>query len=516
MTHPIPDEALDADIAILGRKGRGKTYTAKGIVERLLDMKRRVVIMDPLSTWWGLRSSADGKKPGYPIAVFGGPHGDMPLKVSMAEPLAEIIARENMPCVIDYGDLSRGEIQRFAMAFLSKLYQKNREPLTVVLEEADVLAPQNPMGDQAEVFSIVDKIARRGRNFGFRLITMTQRAARLHKDVLSQSATLVALGVTSPQDRDAMKAWVEGNGDREQAKTVFESMGKLAVGEGWVWASELGTLDRVKFPRIKTLDTSATPKAGESRIQPKSLAEVDLASVKAALEAPEPAARPKVTAVVDTKAIEAARAEGYAKGHEDGYVKGYRSGTADSMKRAIEAIHRLAEAEAPSPAHAVRPAPVHRAPATPVAPRAPRPAVSGPNPLVEAARDIWPVKLTWAALCATNGRKARGGHFNTQKKAALESGEVVEQGGLVILTDPPDTSGAVPADLLAERLPGGARELFSAIRERPGHGWEDYADMLGRKAVGGHWNTSKAILRNSDLIDDAGGRLRIKSELETA
>jgi Cdc6-like AAA superfamily ATPase len=37
-THPVPDAAFDADIAILGKKGRGKTFTAKGIVERLLQM----------------------------------------------------------------------------------------------------------------------------------------------------------------------------------------------------------------------------------------------------------------------------------------------------------------------------------------------------------------------------------------------------------------------------------------------------------------------------------------------
>lgn len=30
--HPVSDAALDADIAILGKKGRGKTYTAKGLV----------------------------------------------------------------------------------------------------------------------------------------------------------------------------------------------------------------------------------------------------------------------------------------------------------------------------------------------------------------------------------------------------------------------------------------------------------------------------------------------------
>jgi hypothetical protein len=70
--HPIPDAALDADIAILGKKGRGKTFTAKGIVERLLQMQRRVLVLDPLSVWWGLKSGADGKSPGFPIPVFSG------------------------------------------------------------------------------------------------------------------------------------------------------------------------------------------------------------------------------------------------------------------------------------------------------------------------------------------------------------------------------------------------------------------------------------------------------------
>lgn len=40
MITELPNEMLDSDIAILGRKGGGKSYTAKGIVERLLDMGR--------------------------------------------------------------------------------------------------------------------------------------------------------------------------------------------------------------------------------------------------------------------------------------------------------------------------------------------------------------------------------------------------------------------------------------------------------------------------------------------
>jgi DNA helicase HerA-like ATPase len=49
----LPDQALTADIAILGKKGRGKSYAAKGVAERLLDLGERVLILDPLGHWWG-------------------------------------------------------------------------------------------------------------------------------------------------------------------------------------------------------------------------------------------------------------------------------------------------------------------------------------------------------------------------------------------------------------------------------------------------------------------------------
>jgi hypothetical protein len=42
-------------------------------------MQRRVLVLDPLSVWWGLKSGADEKAPGFPIPVFGGPHADIPL-----------------------------------------------------------------------------------------------------------------------------------------------------------------------------------------------------------------------------------------------------------------------------------------------------------------------------------------------------------------------------------------------------------------------------------------------------
>src|ERR1700678_3662798 len=66
-------------IAILGKTGCGKTFTAKGFAELLLAKKQRVCILDPTGVWWGLRSDKTGKRPAFPIYVFGGEHADLPL-----------------------------------------------------------------------------------------------------------------------------------------------------------------------------------------------------------------------------------------------------------------------------------------------------------------------------------------------------------------------------------------------------------------------------------------------------
>ncbi len=183
------------------------------------------------------------------------------------------------------GQMRKAEQARLVADLLDYLFTHNREPLWLVLEEADAFAPQQPMGELTRVLGEVDRIARRGRGFGFRLISITQRPAKLNKDVLTQLSTLIAMGVTSPQDRDAIKAWVDGNADRDQARKVYDSLAQLRVGEGWIWAPDHDLLKRVKFPPIRTLDTSKTPKAGDTRITAPVLASADLAKITKQIQA---------------------------------------------------------------------------------------------------------------------------------------------------------------------------------------------------------------------------------------
>jgi uncharacterized protein len=109
-------------------------------------MQRRVLFLDPLSVWWGLKSGADGKSPGFPIPVFGGPHADIPLHDAAGPVIGELIVTSGISAVLDMGQMRKAEQARLVADLLDYLFTHNRDPRTLVLEEADAFAPQ-PMGE---------------------------------------------------------------------------------------------------------------------------------------------------------------------------------------------------------------------------------------------------------------------------------------------------------------------------------------------------------------------------------
>lgn len=553
--HPVPDAALNADIAILGKKGRGKTYTAKGLVERLLALGRRVLVLDPLSVWWGLRSDVGGTGPGFPVLVLGGPHGDLPLSEGMGRPLARLVARGDLSAVVDMGEMRKAAWQRLVLDLLDELWTSNRDPLWIVLEEADVFAPQNPSpGDSAAVLGEVDRIARRGRAFGFHLISITQRPARLHKDVLTQLSTLIILGMSGPQDRDAMKAWVEGNADRDQARAVMDSLAALPVGEGWVWAPDHDLLERVRFPPITTLDTSATPRAGEARREPGALAAVDLDAVRKvlaeAMQAEEQPA-PAKARLPSAEVLAQAEARGYARGLADGERRGRSAerarlrhkieqalaeegpegeqevskATSISAKRVKPTVYpptaperrggRLGEADHPSAAP--RPVQTPMEAATHSVDDEPATLPSAARKLLRVLDTNPPLAMTWARAATLARLKPRGGSWNTGVKALRERQLVLEEGGLVRIAKPSAAAGAPPG-LAAYRAALGGRpsDILGILARNAQATREAIAAELGVAPRGGSWNTAWKALRDNGLIVEEDGLVRLAQGLLAA
>src|ERR1041384_1252785 len=168
METVLPTAALDGRIAIVGTAGSGKTYTAKGLVERLLDAGARVTVVDPLGVWWGLRAGASDNA-GYSVVVFGGRHADVPITAEMGAPLGQLIARQAPASVVDLSELGSNAVRRqFMAAFSEAIYEANEEPLHLVFDEADLWAPQRPIKGWEGLLGHIQEIVRRGRGRGLR------------------------------------------------------------------------------------------------------------------------------------------------------------------------------------------------------------------------------------------------------------------------------------------------------------------------------------------------------------
>jgi DNA helicase HerA-like ATPase len=248
----LPASTAIQRFAFLAKSGAGKTYCGADLAEEMLKNGVPIIVIDPMGIWWGLRKAADGRSDGYPVVVFGGDHGDLPLDTEKAQDLARAIVESNISAVIDVAELSHGALQRFIPPFLEELRHVNVEDRHIFIEEADVIAPQKPGPDETRCLGAVDVFVRRGGNKNLGTTLISQRSAVVNKNVLTQSDFLVVLRTTAPQDKDAVAAWaVAKSADKKELNAWLDSLAKLKNGEAYVWGELPGAGGEVDVQKVK-------------------------------------------------------------------------------------------------------------------------------------------------------------------------------------------------------------------------------------------------------------------------
>jgi hypothetical protein len=522
----VLDVVVERHLAVLGKTGSGKTYAAKGIVERLIQRRRRVCIVDPTGVWWGLKATADGGPSQLPVSVLGGDHGDLPLEESMGEATAAAVVRQPIALVLDLSLLTHAARNRFLTDFFAALFRLNREVLHLVLDEADEAAPQNPLPETRRLFGEVDRIVRRGRAKGFRVIAITQRPAALHKHVLSQADTLVALKLVAPQDRKAVEEWIKGQADIDAGREVLDSLAKLEPGVGWIWAPEQSVLNKTRFPTIATYDSGRTPD-GTATLPAIAPATVDLAALAAALgsrtaEGSTVGKRGDSRRVAELqRALEQASARIAALEAE---VEVLRL-TESQLKDRLAQVARIAQIDGALPVSNGAAAPQRQAPDSRAGPgeQAPRSEARlhpAAQRLLTALAQHAPARFTWGQVATLAGLKPSGGHFNAGRKELCDRALIEEHDGCVAITKlglaetgeraPAPSSPVERLEVWCARLPSPAPQMlrYLAAQGLRFVAADELADALAKKPTGGHWNSGIAILRNNGLIETDGRRYR--------
>lgn len=286
-----PDLALPLDfategVAIIGRRGSGKSNTEVRWAEVCHAAGIPFVAVDPKGDWHGIRSSADGKAPGLSVPVFGGLHGDFPLEASAGALVADLLVDEMLSAVLDVSRMSKtGELPRFLVAFFDRLmdrHQQDPHVRSVILEEAHRYIPQRVDSSMARLKEAASAILLEGRAWGLGCLACTQRPARLNKDVLEEVGNVVlhGLGVAATNDARTVEGWVR---HYDLSAEIVASLAQLKPGEAWFLSPHLGLVTRTRMDRRKTFDSGATPTVGVASRRPATMADIDAAAIKEAM-----------------------------------------------------------------------------------------------------------------------------------------------------------------------------------------------------------------------------------------
>jgi len=183
LTVPL-EEVVGQCVAILGIRGSGKSNTAGVIFEELLAAHYPMSLVDIDGEYFGLKEKYEV------LVVGGGDHADVELNTTTVGEVADLSLHEGVPVILDVSDMLGGEREAVVFEFLSQLWThagRLRTPYMIGIEECHEFIPQ---GVRTQLKDVIARIALRGRKRGLGAVVISQRSAKVEKDVLTQAGML--------------------------------------------------------------------------------------------------------------------------------------------------------------------------------------------------------------------------------------------------------------------------------------------------------------------------------------
>jgi len=144
------------------------------------------------------------------------------------------------------------DVQTVVVAQLTKQLFDDRKagkipPFLMVVEEAHNYCPERGFGNAVSL-PILRTVASEGRKFGMGLCVVSQRPAKVDKNIISQCNTNIILKVTNPNDLKAIIQSVEG-----LTNQTYREIQRLPIGVALIAG---GTLQMPVMAEIRTRETS--------------------------------------------------------------------------------------------------------------------------------------------------------------------------------------------------------------------------------------------------------------------
>lgn len=253
------NDLFGRSIAILGVRGSGKTNSAAVLAEELLTAGVQMVIIDVDSEYWTLKELHQILH----ICLNGSDKCDINITLNnyryksglkyLAAKLASALYELELSIILDISEATLSESYEFLENFFIGLWnnsKKYRKPLFIIIEEAHEFLPQ---GKITPIKEVLTRIALRGRKRGLSLVMVTQRSARIDKDVLTQAEYFILHRVLHPADLRVYKEILP-----QDPKLVELKVPKLKQGEAFFYNGY--EVQRVTIRSRKSFHPGYTPR----------------------------------------------------------------------------------------------------------------------------------------------------------------------------------------------------------------------------------------------------------------
>ncbi len=258
------EEIIGKCIGIMGIRGSGKSNTAGVIFEELLKHNYPLTVVDIDGEYFGLKEE-------YELLVIGeGKNVDINIEPEDAPQVAEISLKQSIPVVLDLSGYLKEDQHEMLKHYFTALWNwagKLRKPYMIGIEESHEFIPQ---GKKNELKEIITRLSLRGRKRGLGAVIISQRSAKVEKDVLTQAGMLFLHRVVHEADMKVyndLLPWKKGK--------VRDKVNTLDTGDciyldeketKQIYVRERSTFHAGFTPSLDTVETPQLKQVGESII----------------------------------------------------------------------------------------------------------------------------------------------------------------------------------------------------------------------------------------------------------
>lgn len=259
------EELIGKCIGILGIRGSGKSNTAGVIFEELLKYNYPLTVVDIDGEYFGLKEE-------YELLVIGeGENVDLQIEPADAAQVAEVSLQQSIPVVLDLSSYLKSDQRTMLKNYFTRLWNlagKLRKPYMIGIEESHEYIPQ---GKKGELKEIINRIALRGRKRGLGAVVISQRSAKVEKDVLTQAGMLFLHRVVHEADMKVYNDLLPWSKSK-----VREKVSQLETGEcifldeksaQQAYIRERETFHAGFTPTLDTVETPQLKQVGESIVE---------------------------------------------------------------------------------------------------------------------------------------------------------------------------------------------------------------------------------------------------------